>query len=149
MSIQCNTEVLDESLVEFLTTLVQSTQDAIVCVDEGHHLVLFNPAAESLFEYSAKEILGKRVNKILPLQHNNDERTVMFGKTKGGDSIPIDVTNSSMILNGNVYRASIIRKVNQGAVDEIEQYRKETKRRLLREVGQVANMGPARSQHSL
>ncbi len=149
MNIQCNAEVLDESLVEFLTTLVQSTQDAIVCVDEGYHLVLFNPAAESLFEYSAKEILGKRVNKILPLQHNKDKRTIVSGKTKSGDSIPVDITNSSMVLNGRVYQASIIRKATPGAVDEIEQYRKETKRKLLREVGQVAGMSSVCSHRPL
>ncbi len=149
MNIQCNAEVLDESLVEFLSTLVQSTQDAIVCVDEGHNLVLFNPAAESMFEYSAKEILGKRVNKILPFHPNQDERTIMFGKTKGGASIPVDITNSSMVLNGHVYRASIIRKADRGDVDEIKRYRKEAKRKLLQEVGQVAGMCSASSHRPL
>ena len=140
MSIKCNTAALDDSLVDFLTTLVQATRDAIICIDEGYRLVLFNPAAEEIFGYPADEILGKRVNKILPLQHINDARVVLFGNTKDGAKIPLEVTNSSMVLNGHVYRAAIIRKANEGAVDEIENYRKETKRKLLQEVGKVVDI---------
>jgi PAS domain-containing protein len=109
-------------------------------MDEGYRIVLFNPASEKIFDWEAKDILGRRINRILPLHKTNDDRVVMFGKRKDGSSVALDVTNSSMVLNGHVYYVAIIRKAEEGAVNEIENYRKETKRKLLQEVGKVVDI---------
>ena len=46
-------------------TLKQAT-DAVVSIDENNHIIFFNPAAEKLWGYSRKEVIGKNVKMLVP-----------------------------------------------------------------------------------
>ncbi len=48
-----------------LTAFVTNALDAIVSIDNKGRIRLFNPAAERLFQWSAKEILGQSVNRLM------------------------------------------------------------------------------------
>lgn len=49
-----------------LKALVESAMDAIVGIDAGQRVVLFNPAAERMFGYAAHEMLGEPLDRLLP-----------------------------------------------------------------------------------
>ncbi|WP_436972194.1 PAS domain S-box protein [Paraburkholderia caribensis] len=48
--------------------VVDSAYDAIVSIDEQHNITLFNRAAENLFGYRSAEMLGQRIETLLPEQ---------------------------------------------------------------------------------
>jgi len=52
--------------VAWLATLLESAMDAIVTVDPGQRIVLFNRAAERIFGWSAQQALGRSVEMLLP-----------------------------------------------------------------------------------
>lgn len=45
--------------------LVDTTQDAVVAIGDGGRIVLFNRAAERMFGWTASEVLGERVNRLM------------------------------------------------------------------------------------
>jgi PAS domain S-box-containing protein len=54
-----------EMETELLRAVVESSLDAIVCVDEDDRIILWNEAAEQLFGYTREEALGMPVTDIL------------------------------------------------------------------------------------
>jgi len=49
-----------------MEAVVQSAMDAIITIDEEQRIVVFNPAAEQSFGYSADEVLGQPVTILMP-----------------------------------------------------------------------------------
>jgi len=49
-----------------LAGVVNSAMDAILSVDEDQRITLFNPAAEKLFGWSATEIMGQTMDRLIP-----------------------------------------------------------------------------------
>lgn len=48
--------------------------DSVICTDEGGRILLFNPAAERSFGYSAAEVVGKDIGILLPPRYRADHR---------------------------------------------------------------------------
>jgi PAS domain S-box-containing protein len=46
--------------------IIQSTAEAVITVDETQQIVMFNRSAEQIFGYSASEIIGQRLDILLP-----------------------------------------------------------------------------------
>ncbi|MEZ5198140.1 MAG: PAS domain S-box protein [Bacteroidales bacterium] len=59
---------------EMLKAVINATKDAIVAIDEKGQITLFNPAAEKMFLYDKKEIIGKTLNNIIPKDFQNDHQ---------------------------------------------------------------------------
>ena len=53
-----------------LTGLIESAMDAIVSINDRHEIVLFNAAAEVVFGRSATEVLGRKLELLIPPQHH-------------------------------------------------------------------------------
>lgn len=49
--------------------LLENLPDAIICIDTGGHITVFNPAAEAMFGYAAEEVLGEKVDILMPFTH--------------------------------------------------------------------------------
>ncbi len=98
---------------KYSENLIETAQDAIVCIDEDKIINVWNKAAEIIFGYSKSEIIGKSVITILPEKYLNDSENEMklysdsgegeiigktievSGKNKEGEEIPIDLSISS------------------------------------------------------
>ena len=51
---------------ERLAAVVDSAMDAVITVDESHHIVLFNRAAEQVFRCPREQALGAPLERFLP-----------------------------------------------------------------------------------
>ena len=49
-----------------LTALLDSAMDAIVSIDEAGRIVMYNRAAEQTFGWSASEMLGQPLERLMP-----------------------------------------------------------------------------------
>lgn len=49
-----------------LATIIETTMDAVICVDQNHLISVFNPAAEKMFGYSAQLMLGHSLDILVP-----------------------------------------------------------------------------------
>jgi PAS domain S-box-containing protein len=99
--------------------IVEITEDAIISVDERQHITLFNPGAEMTFGYRAEEVLGRRLDILIPhrfleahvrhvesfaaspdaLRPMND-RGPVFGLRKDGTEFPAEASISKYDVGG-------------------------------------------------
>src|SRR6185503_12390947 len=73
-----------ESITDaILAGIVTISADAIICVDESQKIIFFNEGAESIFGYSAEEIMGQSLELLIPERfratHSSHVRT--FGRS--------------------------------------------------------------------
>jgi PAS domain S-box-containing protein len=60
-----------------LEQLIHSAGDGIISVDAGGRIVGWNPAAEQIFGWSAREALGKTLESLLPVDAYRDARAAL------------------------------------------------------------------------
>jgi two-component system sensor kinase FixL len=111
-------------------TILDTATNAVLSIDEDHKLILFNDAAERIFQYRREEILGKNLNILIPAQYGDHYRYVrrfldkresdLVGKTisltalrKTGEEFPIELSLSFMEMEGKVTFTAIIRDVSE------------------------------------
>ncbi|WP_019937238.1 EAL domain-containing protein [Bordetella sp. FB-8] len=93
---------------EFLRSLIESSNDAIVSKTLGGIITSWNPAAEKMFGYTAEEMIGQSVKRLFPAQLRDEEDHIIAqiaaGKRvehfetvrlrKDGSTFPVSVTVS-------------------------------------------------------
>ncbi len=102
---------------EFLEALIAQSVDAILAADMKGSMLLFNPAAERIFGYEAKEVLGKQkikdlyppgvAHRIMSLLCSEDyggfgrlEQTRASVLSRDGEDIPISMTGGMIFEEG-------------------------------------------------
>jgi PAS domain S-box-containing protein len=117
----------------WLRNLIATTQDAVLSIDRRGCVVLFNPAAERIFGYTAAEIVGRKVNKLMaePYASEHDgyieryERTgearaigrirTVTAKRKNGELFPIELSVTEIEVDQDVHYAAFIRDISEKA----------------------------------
>jgi PAS domain S-box-containing protein len=66
-----------EQFGQRLTSIVESSDDAIVSKDLNGIITTWNPGAERLFGYKAEEIIGKPVTVLIPADHQDEEPEIL------------------------------------------------------------------------
>ncbi len=142
-------ETLQES-EEQLRTVLESSVEGIITINEQGIVESFNPAAERMFGYSASEILGKNISMLVPEPHHSEHdgylknyletnkkkiigtRCEVDAQHKDGTIFPIELSVSEAFLVG--------RRLFTGIVHDIIERRKteEMLRRLSTAVEQTA-----------
>ena len=116
---------------ERFRSVAQSASDAVLCFDSNGRIIFWNPAAETIFGYSSTEILGKRLNTLVPKRYRStyarrmnqlilNEKTSLVGKTlemvglrKDGSEFPAEVSFSAWEAQGKVFFTNIVRDITQ------------------------------------
>jgi PAS domain S-box-containing protein len=122
-------EALEES-EKRVRSIVDSAKDAIISCTGGC-VASWNRAAQTMFGYSADEILGKPVTLIMPERYRDPHRGAMerlastgkptmlgrtvelVGLTKDGKEFPLEMTYSSWKVGEQTYYTSIIRDITE------------------------------------
>ena len=117
-------------------TLLESAPDAMVIVDDAGCIQLINAQTEKLFGYSREELVGQRVERLMPdrfrSQHihhrqgySQSPRTRgmgvgldLYGQRKNGTEFPIEISLSPIETVGGTLVASAIRDVTDRRLAE-------------------------------
>jgi diguanylate cyclase (GGDEF)-like protein/PAS domain S-box-containing protein len=69
--------------------LLRFSYEAIVSIDESQNVILFNNGAEKIFGYSADEIVGQRIELLIPERFRaaHKEHVEEFARNEGNDLI--------------------------------------------------------------
>lgn len=98
---QRNTELLQSKT--HLAAIINSSLDAIICVDRLQRIIVFNPTAATLFRCPTEQALGRSLVDFLPdavhaLSYSDITSHAQLGEMAGvtteGDTVPLDITLS-------------------------------------------------------
>jgi PAS domain S-box-containing protein len=128
------------------TGILVTSADAIISIDEKGAITLFNQSAERMFGYTRDEVIGGPLDRLLPARHRAphrehigrfadepltaramDHRTAV-GLRRDGSEFPISATISKLDVDGERILTVSVR-------DMTEERRRETKQRMLAELG--------------
>lgn len=121
--------------------IINSAMDAIITIDEAQRVVVFNPAAEAMFQCSSQEVVGTSIERFIPLRsraghHQGVHKFSVSGMRnlrlggKGnpramradGKEFPFEASISQVTVLGQPYFTVIMRDITdrQRAMDELE-----------------------------
>ncbi len=151
------TEESVEDLERQLASIIHSAMDGIITIDTNHNIVLFNAAAEEIFECSASDVLGKSLDQFIPesmraahrehlCQFAESEETYRrmgrFREVSGlrytGESFPLEASISKVVRSGKKWMTIIIRDISQRVDDMSKQRALEDQ---LRKTERLAELG--------
>lgn len=134
--------------------------DSVICTDEDGRILVFNQAAEQAFGYSAREVIGQRVEMLLPLSDRSEHvqqvrgfalrdgaanrlmghRREVRGRRKNGDVFPAEATVARQTVDGRTILTVVHRDITERK--ELEALREAAARELdhrMRNVLSVVN----------
>jgi len=112
-------------------SILRTTVDAIITIDDKGSIRTFNRAAENLFQFSASEVIGKNVNVLMPQPyrrehddymenyHQTGKRKIIgigrevTGKRKDDSTFPMYLAVSEVNVNGQRLYTGIIRDITE------------------------------------
>ena len=113
-----------------LHRILDIADDAIISTDQSQKIILFNQGAEKIFGYSASEVVGKRLDVLLPATlaeaHRNHfrefsrssiaarrmgERGEIVGRRKDGAEFPAEASISQVEVEGVQIYTVILRDI--------------------------------------
>lgn len=104
---------------------------AVVTIDENNNITFYNDAAQALWGYTSKEVLGRNIQMLVPSEHkaNHDSYVNSHRKTgvnkivnssrevelerKDGKRIWVQLALSQVVLNGKKHYTAFVRDVTQ------------------------------------
>ena len=113
---------------------IDSVMDAIVAVDEHQNILLFNPAAEAMFGYTSKEIVGRPLSTLIPdrfrsrhghhvgdFMHSHVASQTMslkpqleiLGRRRDGSEFPIESTISNTTIGNTKQLTAVLRDATE------------------------------------
>ncbi len=115
-----------------LDGIVSSAMDAIISVDSDRYILLANAAAETMFGYAAEEMIGRRLDGLMPARfHSGHARhfqsfgqagitsrrmgslQAVLGRRKNGEEFPIEASISRYHSSGRQFFTAILRDITE------------------------------------
>jgi PAS domain S-box-containing protein len=148
--------------IEIYLQVVEASPNGFIVVDAFGNITLVNKKAESMFGYNREELLGKKVEMLIPMDHRNNHENYrkeylkepftrsmgsgrdLFGLHKDGSHIPVEIGLNPMTTSeGTFVIASVIditkRKQDEDALKENEEEIKKKNEELTRFIYTVSH----------
>jgi PAS domain S-box-containing protein len=100
--------------------IIDNTLDGVITVDERSLIQSLNPAAERIFQQTARDVVGKNVSLLVPqrlffhdMQNAGRGAIMAVGQRQGYYPFPIEISLSSMELAGRRQFVAIVRDVSE------------------------------------
>jgi PAS domain S-box-containing protein len=115
----------------WLRSLVETTQDAVISIDQAGLMDQFNPAAERIFGYTRAEVYGQKVNLLMPepyrsehdnyitdYEHTRQARAIgrirtVTAQRKNGEIFPIELSVTELKMDQKVRYGAFIRDISE------------------------------------
>jgi len=139
---------------ERFRNLATAAKDAIIMMDSKGNILYWNPAAEKIFGYKEEEVYEKDLHKLIvpeKFYENHLKGFRTFKKTGGGffigkilelsalrkdgTEIPVELSLSSLKLQGEFHAVGIIRDISERKLAEKERLQKEKLQGVLEMAG--------------
>jgi PAS domain S-box-containing protein len=112
--------------------IISISADAIVSIDDEHRIIFFNQGAEQIFGYAPEEVLGERIEVLIPERFRSahqaqvegfaasevaarrmGERGQISGRRRGGEVFPADASISKIEVGGHRIFTAVVRDVTE------------------------------------
>jgi len=119
------------SIKDRLNAIVQTAADGIVTIDAHGGIESFNPAAEDIFGYAARDVIGRNVNMLMPLpfpeehdgfphDHLGKRTQEITARHHDGSTFPIELSVSEMQIDGERIVTGIMRDITERRRSEMD-----------------------------
>ena len=118
--------------------LIEALPDGVVVISKHGTIVLVNAQTEKIFGYNREELLGWKIEKLIPRRFTNhvgkrDEyfgkeepetkamgarQQQLFGRRKDGAEFPVDINLSPLRTEQGMFATSVIRDITQRKREE-------------------------------
>lgn len=117
--------------------IVNSAMDALITIDGQQRILLFNPAAERMFEVPASQAVGQPISRFIPERHRagHDEHINRFkatgvtsrrmgalgsisGLRASGEEFPVEASISQTEVGGEALATVILRDITERRANE-------------------------------
>ena len=140
-------------------SIVQTAQDAIILGNPEGNILSWNQAAELMFGYEAKEVVGQPLTRLMPYRYRHahqqglervraNQKTRVVGKTvelhglkKNGEEFPIELSLSRSVETDEVFFCGIIRDISERKKAEHDLMERNRLLALDTEIGQILSQG--------
>jgi len=114
-----------------MRAILETAVEGIITIDERGIIESFNPAAEKIFGYSAREIIGRSVNSLMPKPYSQEHDAYManylrtgrakvigigreiVGQRKDGTVFPLDLAVSEVQLEDRRLFTGFVRDITE------------------------------------
>ncbi|WP_454062081.1 PAS domain-containing sensor histidine kinase [Candidatus Nitrospira salsa] len=123
-------EAFNESQAKY-EGIIHTAMDAVVTIDEHQQIIVFNPAAETMFKCSAENAIGASLDQFLPRRFRDAHRRyikefdhcgiiprpmgypgmVVYGCRANGEEFPIEASISKVDIGDNKLYTVILRDI--------------------------------------
>lgn len=93
--------------------ILERALDAIVIINSKEEITFFNTAAENLFGYSRKEVLGKKARIILPIPVEEQTSVELEVTKKEGDGFLASVSVAAIEMDGGIQHTVFIEDITE------------------------------------
>ncbi|MGE4352413.1 MAG: PAS domain S-box protein, partial [Bdellovibrionales bacterium] len=125
-----NTQIRESSEAQ-MSAIVDTALDGLIMMNAQGVIIRFNPASEAIFGYKSEEIIGKRVDALLPepyakecLEHLRQHREQglcngmkhaheTMARRKNGTIFSMDLSMSMFLLGGELHFSWFVRDITQ------------------------------------
>ncbi len=124
-------EMAERITHEILAEIVGIAADAVICMDDFQRITFFNKGAEKIFGWTADEMIGQRVEVLMPERYRSTharqvadfgrsgvtarrmgERREIAGVRKSGEEFPAEAAISQVHQGDNVIYAVVLRDIS-------------------------------------